>query len=184
MRKRSIIALSLCLCVAVSAGCSARSEKGSGYTVRFSSGDAIIAETEKQGGETLEKPKDPSKAHYTFGGWFNGDEEWNFEKDEVLSDITLVAKWSPEVYSVTFITEVGETPERQTVIYDPVNGKIEKPDIKEVVVTSTREYKFERWYSGDMAWNFDSRIVENNIELKARWRVVEEFTEESFLPSV
>lgn len=35
-----------------------------------------------------------------------------------------------EVYTVTFVSEVGEKAEKQTITYDPVNGKVVEPNIK------------------------------------------------------
>ncbi|MCH5155078.1 MAG: InlB B-repeat-containing protein [Clostridiales bacterium] len=54
----------------------------------------------------IEKPTDPTRLHYTFGGWMYNGKEWNFE-DGVTQDITLIAAWTAESYNVTFrfITE-------------------------------------------------------------------------------
>ena len=157
--------------------------KESKYTVRFESDGTLISEIVKSGGSTVEEPTEPTREHYTFGGWYIGDKEWRFEVDTVCGDITLLAKWTPQSYVVTFVTDVGANVDAQTVIYDPVAGKVKKPKIKETVVTSTCEYKFDGWYYGDAAWNFDTDVVQKNMELIARWKLVEENTEENFLPS-
>lgn len=138
------------------------------YAVKFVSDGETVYETRIKGGETLENPEVPTKKHYFIDGWYKGDEKWNFETDEVSSDITLVAKWTPEVYTVTFVTEAGDTPTSQTVIYDPVNGKAVEPNIKKFVKTSAYEYEFIGWYLGETEWSFDN-IVEKNIKLVARW---------------
>lgn len=138
------------------------------YTVKFESDGETVYETKIKGGETLENPEVPTKKHYFIDGWYKGDEKWNFETDEVSSDITLVAKWTPEVYTVTFVTEAGDTPTSQTVTYDPVNGKAVEPNIKKFVKTSAYEYEFIGWYLGETEWSFDN-IVEKNIKLVARW---------------
>ncbi len=138
------------------------------YTVKFESDGETVYETKIKGGETLENPEVPTKKHYFIDGWYKGDEKWNFETDEVSSDITLVAKWSPEVYTVTFVSEVGEKAEKQTITYDPVNGKAVEPNIKKFVKTSAYEYEFIGWYLGETEWSFDN-IVEKNIKLVARW---------------
>lgn len=138
------------------------------YTVKFESDGETVYETRIKGGETLENPEVPTKKHYFIDGWYKGDEKWNFETDEVSSDITLVAKWSPEVYTVTFVSEVGEKAEKQTITYDPVNGKAVEPNIKKFVKTSAYEYEFIGWYLGETEWSFDN-IVEKNIKLVARW---------------
>lgn len=138
------------------------------YTVKFESDGETVYETKIKGGETLENPEVPTKKHYFIDGWYKGDEKWNFETDEVSSDITLVAKWSPEVYTVTFVSEVGEKAEKQTITYDPVNGKAVEPNIKKFVKTSAYEYEFIGWYLGETEWSFDN-IVEKNIKLVAKW---------------
>lgn len=138
------------------------------YTVKFVSDGETVYETKIKGGETLENPEVPTKKHYFIDGWYKGDEKWNFETDEVSSDITLVAKWTPEVYTVTFVTEAGDTPTSQAVTYDPVNGKAVEPNIKKFVKTSAYEYEFIGWYLGETEWSFDN-IVEKNIKLVARW---------------
>ncbi len=138
------------------------------YTVKFESDGETVYETKIKGGETLENPEVPTKKHYFIDGWYKDDEKWNFETDEVSSDITLVAKWTPEVYTVTFVTEAGDTPTSQTVTYDPVNGKAVEPNIKKFVKTSAYEYEFIGWYLGEKEWSFDN-IVEKNIKLVARW---------------
>ena len=102
------------------------------------------------------------------GVWYKGGEKWDFKADKVVSDITLVAKWAPEVYTVTFVTEAGDTPISQTVTYDPVNGKVVEPTIEKFVKTAAYEYEFVGWYFGDTKWNFDN-IVAENMKLVARW---------------
>lgn len=138
------------------------------YTVKFESDGETVYETRIKGGETLENPEVPTKEHYFLSGWYNGDSPWNFETGRISSDITLVAKWTPEVYTVTFVTEAGDTPTSQTVTYDPVNGKAVEPNIKKFVKTSAYEYEFIGWYLGETEWSFDN-IVEKNIKLVARW---------------
>ena len=138
------------------------------HTVKFMSDGEKVYEIKVKSGETIENPEVPTKKHYFIDGWYKGDEKWNFETDEVSSDITLVARWLPEVYTVTFVSEVGEKAEKQTITYDPVNGKAVEPNIKKFVKTSAYEYEFIGWYSGDTEWSFDN-IVEKNIELVARW---------------
>ena len=46
-------------------------------------------------GEKITEPEKPSKAGYTFIGWFaeNETEKWNFNVDIVSKDITLYARW-------------------------------------------------------------------------------------------
>ena len=80
------------------------------YTVSFA-GDEINIHPQKivyQG--KIDKPADPVRTHYNFGGWFTDDDtfknEWNFETETVTQEITLYAKW-------TIMTGVVETPSAQ-----------------------------------------------------------------------
>lgn len=50
-------------------------------------------------GEKITKPPDPEKMNYYFIGWFNGDNEWDFETMKVEKDVTLTAKWEAEFTS-------------------------------------------------------------------------------------
>lgn len=138
------------------------------YTVKFVSDGEEVYEIKVKSGETMGRPEVPTKEHYFLSGWYDGDNPWNFETGRISSDITLVAKWAPEVYTVTFVTEAGDTPTSQTVTYDPVNGKAVEPTIEKFVKTAAYEYEFIGWYSGDTEWSFDN-IVEKNVELVARW---------------
>ena len=76
------------------------------YTVTFDSkeGTAVASQT-VQCGLTFSKPADPTKADYTFAGWYKDEtytNAWDFDTDVVTGDITLYAKWEAEVvYSVT-----------------------------------------------------------------------------------
>ncbi|MBR2444564.1 MAG: leucine-rich repeat protein [Clostridia bacterium] len=48
-------------------------------------------------GDKLSKPQDPQKHGYTFIGWYNGEKEWDFEKDTVKEDTSLVPKFRANI---------------------------------------------------------------------------------------
>ncbi len=54
-----------------------------------------------------QRPEDPSKTGYTFGGWTVGGEIWNFDSDTVRVDLTMTARWIPNEYTVTLVTDGG-----------------------------------------------------------------------------
>ncbi|NMO94940.1 InlB B-repeat-containing protein [Paenibacillus lemnae] len=70
------------------------------YTVTFDSqgGSAVKEIADVTSGTTINKPQAPTKAGYTFEGWYTEAEEgshaWDFEEDKVTSDLTLYAKWT------------------------------------------------------------------------------------------
>lgn len=56
-------------------------------------------------GQKLNEPASPSKSGYSFDGWYEESEciyRWNFEKDVVVSDMTLYAKWTINTYVVSY----------------------------------------------------------------------------------
>ncbi|MBR2384673.1 MAG: InlB B-repeat-containing protein, partial [Clostridia bacterium] len=81
------------------------------FTVTFDGKD----EVEYAYGEKIVKPLDPTKEatvklQYTFDGWYNGDEKWDFDHDIVTSDVALVAKFiEKDVYYKVTVTVEGET---------------------------------------------------------------------------
>lgn len=84
------------------------------YTVTFDAqGGSAVASFKAEQGKTIEKPTDPVKAFFTFGGWFKEREcttPWNFASDTVTANITLYAKWTPTPpanVTVTFTVKDG-----------------------------------------------------------------------------
>ncbi|MBQ9714398.1 MAG: InlB B-repeat-containing protein [Clostridia bacterium] len=68
------------------------------YTVTFNSdGGSEVAPMSILAGEKVSKPTDPQKSssssEYEFLYWEYNGEEWDFEKNVVTENITLVAKW-------------------------------------------------------------------------------------------
>lgn len=68
------------------------------YTVTFDSdGGSEVASITILAGEKVSKPTNPQKSsslsEYEFLYWEYNGEEWNFEKNVVTGDLTLVAKW-------------------------------------------------------------------------------------------
>ena len=55
-------------------------------------------------GATVTPPANPTKEHYDFAGWYFGDEEVDFTTTQTMpaSDVTLVAKWTPYQYKITY----------------------------------------------------------------------------------
>lgn len=84
-------------------------EKQVYYTVSFySDGGSDVPAVTVLAGEKIPQPAEPSKAskdyEYTFLGWYYNGEAWDFEKDVVSEDITLVAKWEEkEHYTNPFL---------------------------------------------------------------------------------
>ena len=62
-------------------------------TITFDTQDGSVVESQKVCVDSLvTKPADPEKAGYTFKGWYNGDEAYDFTTP-VSEDLTLTAQW-------------------------------------------------------------------------------------------
>ena len=101
------------------------------YTVTFDTqGGSDVASATVNGGTTVTKPQDPTKAGYTFVAWTLDDVAYDFAT-EVTANITLVAKWEEvqqavNTYTVTFIAE-GTTV--QVVTYEENATEITEPTV-------------------------------------------------------
>lgn len=65
-------------------------------------------------GGTATKPADLEKEGYTFGGWYNGGSEWDFEA-KVTQNITLTAKWTLNTPTVTLVASKTEATYGETI---------------------------------------------------------------------
>ena len=110
-------------------------------------------------------------------GWFTepgGTVEWDFDRDTVVSTMTLYAQWEDAVYTVTFNLSrrppggaAPPQPDNQLVVY---RGRILEPFMPP---PSAGSHGFLRWdYDVDgslQPWNFETGVVENDLTLYARW---------------
>ena len=65
------------------------------FTVTFNSaGGSAVASQSVEDGLTATKPADPTRAGYTFAGWYLGSAPFNFSTP-VTEDILLIAHWTP-----------------------------------------------------------------------------------------
>ncbi|WP_200634250.1 InlB B-repeat-containing protein [Paenibacillus sp. S28] len=84
------------------------------YTVAFDSqgGSTVEPATGVVSGNTISEPPAPTKAGYTFEGWYrdaDGIDGWKFAEDTVTSDVTLYAKWMRHAAQIQ-IGSVNGTP--------------------------------------------------------------------------
>lgn len=134
------------------------------YTVRFdlNGGEGDIPNQKVEEDSTVTRPDNPTRDGYTFAGWRNGDDDWNF-LNTVESDMTLTAQWKrneAKKYTVTFDTAGGTSVSPQTV---KENSKASKPD------NPTREgYEFKGWTLNGADYDFDTP-VNTDITLTATW---------------
>ena len=134
------------------------------YDVTFDPANGEKTTTEKVNyGDSIAKPADPTKTGYTFDGWYNGKEEWKFDKDTMgAANMTLTAHWTINQYEVTFDPANGEKTTTTKVNY---NEKADKP------ADPTRSgYVFDGWYNGSQKFDFSSPIT-GNVTLTAKWHL-------------
>ena len=129
-------------------------ETARSYIVRFDGGGKGKAPAAQsvQFGAPVKDPGSLSEAGYVFGGWYRGAScasgtEWDFSKDTMpAGPVTLTAKWTPEIYDITWrdddgsVLRVAEVDYNTMPVYD---GKepYHAPD-------GAIEYVFAGWTPG------------------------------------
>jgi len=146
-------------------------------TVTFSAqgGSATDPQTVQNGG-LAQKPADPTRENYTFGGWVTaagGSTTWRFDVDRVTRDTTLYALWSVTPRTVSFEPLNGEEP-----FFRVVNsGSL----VAQPAPNPTRiGYTFGGWYGDNIgwstAWNFSTSTVTSDTTLYAKWTLIPVYT--------
>ena len=111
------------------------------YSVSFNTlGGTVIPSQNIKEGHYVLLPDTPVLAEHRFGGWYLGDEPWDFSTP-VAGNMTLVAKWIPIVYyTVTFELGAAEPIEPITVAEgNPIT----------VTEPTLARHRFGGWYSGE-----------------------------------
>lgn len=147
-------------------------EKIIDYTITFDTrGGSTINPVSVRKGNLLDRPEDPTKDNYTFGGWYTDNaltNEYDFSRP-VNSSFTLYAKWNTTEYMVTYNLNYDNLP---TVSYSTKDGYI--------TYRPTRSgYVFNGWWLSDgfidgqpilsRSFSFDTRVTSNNLVLYAEW---------------
>ncbi len=132
------------------------------YTVTFNSngGSAVSAQTITSG-QKASKPADPTRTGYTFAGWTLNGKAYDFNT-AVTGDITLVANWNINKYTVRFDANGGSAVSTQTVNY---GAKATKP-----ADPTKAGYTFAGWTLNGKAYDFNT-VVTGNIKLVANWTI-------------
>ena len=105
---------------------------------------------------------EPTKENYTFAGWYNGNEKFDFTTVPT-GDVTLTAKWTAKDYKVSFITEHGDAPTSQNVPYNETAGNPGK--------LSAEGYTFDDWYTdATYTTKFDfTKPITGDTKVYAKW---------------
>lgn len=131
------------------------------YTVKFNTGySATVADQKVFEGHKVERPQ-LNRTGYNLNGWFCNGEEWRFNSDVVLNDMTLDAEWTAKQYTVSFVNEKGTNPTDMTVTYDA--------DYILPTVDSVEGYTFGGWYNGSTKYSGGKWTTDSNVTLTAKW---------------
>ena len=136
------------------------------FTVTFDSdgGTAVVPQTvELDALATM--PAAPEREGYTFLGWFNGSEAFDFGT-KITENITLKAQWQIKTYTVTFDSNGGSAVPAQTVEHGKSVSVHEAPE--------KAHNTFVEWQLDGTAYSF-STPVKSDITLTALWKA-EEYT--------
>lgn len=118
-------------------------------------------------GALATKPVDPTREHYTFGGWYYDTgytEAVDFDVDVFDVDTILYDKWIIDTFTVTYDSNGGSAVASETVDYGDTATEPADPTLAE----ST----FDGWYIDDTtfleAYDFTEAVTED-ITLYAKW---------------
>lgn len=107
----------------------------------------------------------PTKVGHTFEGWFNGDDKVSSDAVMSFKDMSLVAKWSVNKYTLSFNTGFEELKENsKSVAYDTAFG--------ELPVLTREGYTFNGWVDSEGAKVSDTnKMPASDVELTAVWTI-------------
>jgi uncharacterized repeat protein (TIGR02543 family) len=129
-----------------------------------------------QPGATITAPTAPTSTSHTFVGWFThatAGVQWVFATSTVTGNITLYARWTNVMYTITFNMNAPGTANgvqgQPAAVEIPQGGLITRPTDP----TSTN-YNFTGWWTlatGGDEWNFTAGTVTAARTLFGRWAV-------------
>lgn len=107
---------------------------------------------------------EPTKENYTFAGWYNGNEKYDFTTVPT-GDVTLTAKWDINKYTVKFVSDHGSFKD-QTIEH----GKPIETD--KLTIPEVEGYTFDGWYTTNdtHSTKFDfSTPITGDTTVYAKW---------------
>lgn len=106
-----------------------------------------------------------TKVGYTFDGWYNGETKVTEITTGTYGNMTLVAKWTADLYTISYDLADGVNSPENPTSYTIESGLITLKD-------PTKEgYTFTGWYNGEqLVTTIDSNALEN-ISITAKWKI-------------
>ena len=138
------------------------------YTVSFNTdgGSAVSNQSVLHGGKATIPEVQPTKAGYTFGGWYKDagyTETYDFNSN-ITGNTIIYAKWNAQMYIVSFDVDGGSAVSNQSVAHD------EKASAPTPAPTKAG-YTFGGWYTDITytdSYDFNNKITANTT-IYAKW---------------
>ena len=107
---------------------------------------------------------EPTKENYTFAGWYNGNEKFDFTTVPT-GDVTLTAKWDINKYTVKFVSDHGSFKDQTIEHGKPI-------DTDKLTIPEVEGYTFDGWYTDNTHYStkFDfTQPIKHNTTVYAKW---------------
>ena len=131
------------------------------YTVTFEVDGSTYASQHIEHGSKATEPTAPTKANYTFAGWYNGETPYDFNT-QVTGNLVLTAKWELNKYTVSFNTAGGSTVAPMIVEHGQTINLRSAP--------SKPGYIFLGWRNGNVTYGAgDPVVVTSDMTFYAVW---------------
>lgn len=114
----------------------------------------------------------PLREGYTFAGWTNNGEDFSDGKWLYTSDVTLLAQWTPIVYSV-ILNDIEETGEENQYSYNEGSSlslSVTFGGTLELPMLSRTGYTFMGWYDDDTKIDTANWNVSSDLTLSPKWK--------------
>ena len=137
------------------------------FTVTFdSNGGSAVPSQKYIPNATIDKPANPTRKGYSFIKWVHGSgsEEWDFEHDVIIGNMTLVAVWSANQYTLTYNRAGG--------YFDPAhsNSDLITYDTNFTLPTVKKASNvFVRWEDNGKEFKAGKWTYDKNITITAVW---------------
>ena len=133
------------------------------YVIKFVSNDDEIEDYRQtvEYGQKVTRPADPTREGYTFKGWQVKEEAYDFDT-VVKADVTLIASWEINSYTISFDSNGGSEVADSSYNYGALLSEPARP--------TKLGYTFNCWTLNDQPYTFVGKTMPAaNLNLKASW---------------